>query len=284
MQVGEHYLADRWGQQLMTLQRFVEAHVLGEAHPERQQAGQRGLPGAAAASMTAHEHRAAPAPPADDAPPQQQQAQQQQQEQQQGEQQQQEQHEAPARGYLAQHPLFDQIPALAADIREPPYCCLGEGEVQSINAWFGPAGTVSAEPAGCPHRRLDSGALLATCHAAGPLLNPPAILAGGPMPLAGRPREAQPCACPASATQVTPLHTDPHPNLLCQAVGRKYVRLYPPSAGPAMYPHAAGMHTNSGRVDVDRPDLHRFPLFGQAAFQGGRLAIGGWLRGTKSSQ
>lgn len=46
-------------------------------------------------------------------------------------------------GYLAQHPLFEQIPALAGDIREPQYCALGEGDVRSVNAWFGPPGTVS---------------------------------------------------------------------------------------------------------------------------------------------
>ena len=46
-------------------------------------------------------------------------------------------------GYLAQHNLFDQIPELGHDIRLPEYCTLGQGEVQSINAWLGPAGTVT---------------------------------------------------------------------------------------------------------------------------------------------
>ena len=30
-----------------------------------------------------------------------------------------------------------------ADIMTPEYCVLGEGELQSVNAWFGPAGTIT---------------------------------------------------------------------------------------------------------------------------------------------
>lgn len=101
------------------------------------------------------------------------------------------------------------------------------------------------------------------------LLSPSALVPS--LPIADLTQRCQPLThppCLLRPTQVTPLHTDPHANLLCQAVGRKYVRLYSPACTAAMYPHPEGMHSNSSQVDAGEPDLQRFPLFGQAPFQG----------------
>ncbi|XP_066131874.1 bifunctional peptidase and arginyl-hydroxylase JMJD5 isoform X1 [Saccopteryx bilineata] len=119
-------------------------------------------------------------------------------------------------GYLAQHQLFDQVPELREDIGIPDYCCLGDGDEEqiTINAWFGPAGTVS------------------------------------------------------------PLHQDPQQNFLVQVLGRKYIRLYSPQESEALYPHDTHLLHNTSQVDVESPDLEKFPRFAEAPFLSCVLAPG----------
>ena len=138
VEIGKHYLHEGWGQQLMLFSTFIKLHVLQEAAQHPQQPCSRAAPEATSAEQSDTSSAcAACKPSSEDAS---------------------EVHSAPGAssteqqqqqlGYLAQHPLFDQIPALKMDITEPEYCSLGEGEMQSINAWFGPAETVREQCAG----------------------------------------------------------------------------------------------------------------------------------------
>ncbi|KAL8851930.1 MAG: hypothetical protein Q9221_003141 [Calogaya cf. arnoldii] len=134
-------------------------------------------------------------------------------------------------GYLAQHDLFAQIPSLRNDIAIPDYCYTLPPPLKTsgstiagkspplqldeplLNAWFGPAGTVS------------------------------------------------------------PLHTDPYHNILCQVAGKKYIRLYSPDETGKLYPkgvEGGGVDmSNTSEVDaeaaLDKIEADH-PLFRQAEY------------------
>jgi len=102
-------------------------------------------------------------------------------------------------GYLAQHQLLEQVPALMDDIEIPDYCYTGDEEDVDVNVWIGPRGTVS------------------------------------------------------------PPHTDPKHNILCQVAGTKFVALFLPPETPNLYPSSMPMMENTSTVDLDVPDLEKFP-------------------------
>ncbi|CAB4378861.1 uncharacterized protein OCT59_004374 [Rhizophagus irregularis] len=66
---------------------------------------------------------------------------------------------------------------------------------------------------------------------------------------------------------ISPMHTDPYHNLLAQIVGNKYIRLYAPSETSKVYPFEQdGFLGNTSQVEIETPDLERFPLFASANY------------------
>ena len=136
-------------------------------------------------------------------------------------------------GYLAQHDLFAQIPSLRSDIAIPDFCYTEPPPPASSTSSTVEAGKQA-------HQRLDE-----------PLLN----------------------AWFGPAGTVSPLHTDPYYNILCQVVGKKYIRLYAPSETCNLYPRGiedGGVNmANTSMVDAEGdPErlAQEFPNFGAAEY------------------
>ncbi|KAI4141962.1 MAG: hypothetical protein LQ341_003358 [Variospora aurantia] len=140
-------------------------------------------------------------------------------------------------GYLAQHDLFAQIPSLRNDIAVPDYCYTNPPPTKTA---IKDAGLTAAGKAAAPPPRLDE-----------PLLN----------------------AWFGPAGTVSPLHTDPYHNILCQVVGQKYVRLYSPAQTDKLYPkgvEGGGVDmSNTSEVDAEAPTDEldaEYPLFRHAEY------------------
>ncbi len=163
-------------------------------------------------------------------------------------------------GYLAQHELFSQIPALRNDISIPDYCYLHP--TTTVTGTDTKTHTSSATTA--------AAAAAATATAAADDESDDVASTSGE-------DEVRLNAWFGPRGTVSPCHTDPTHNLLTQVVGRKYIRLYHSSQTPRLYPnnqHPGSITTNTSRVDIERPDHQQFPLFADAQYTECILAPG----------
>ncbi|CAG8819751.1 3482_t:CDS:2, partial [Gigaspora margarita] len=132
--------------------------------------------------------------------------------------------------YLAQHDLFAQIPRLKDDIMIPDYCFVDTNPFIIGIGDDGDSGSGSIQY--LPPQEVITNAWL------------------GPK------------------GTISPMHTDPYHNLLAQVIGQKYIRLYSPNETSKLYPFEQdGLLGNTSQVEVESPDLERFPLFSSALYQ-----------------
>ncbi|KIX99946.1 uncharacterized protein Z520_04584 [Fonsecaea multimorphosa CBS 102226] len=123
-------------------------------------------------------------------------------------------------GYLAQHDLFKQIPALRNDIATPDYCYLD---------------APPAEPNTPVALSKAKEGVKKTIH---PKTTPacPDVSDNADADKTEPGDEAQTNIWFGPAWTISSLHHDPYHNILCQVVGRKYVRLYSPHHSKALLP------------------------------------------------
>jgi len=127
-------------------------------------------------------------------------------------------------GYLAQHDLLKQIPSLQGDIAVPDYCYLDAPAPE-------PDTPVALSKLAKKRSKKSS-------HPSSILSTELACLESEDSDLHSdsADSEVQRNVWFGPAWTISPLHHDPYHNILCQVVGKKYIRLYSPTHSTALLP------------------------------------------------
>ena len=288
VETGGHYMADGWGQQLMTLREFLEGYAVATAEAEEASGvdksesrgssassdrlqpssidlasssavqalhgGSRSLRAKVVIESDNNARDSLSSTTASAA--------------------------SAAFGYLAQHPLFDQIPALRDDVSLPDYCGLlpprGEGRRPTISREKAQQHSESSSSSSCSsgagpdspaykkRRRLDCGESESASggegdEGSGTNHDDDDGSSGGD---GGGQVTMNAWLGPCGT--VSCLHYDAPHNLLCQVVGVKRVLLVDPRHSARLYPHG-GIMGNTSQVDPEADwqpfESHPFPLF-----------------------
>ena len=125
------------------------------------------------------------------------------------------------KGYLAQHDLFKQIPALRADITTPDYCYLDapppDPDTPVALSKAAAHGEKTSHPSTLPNTTITT---TSSDFDSTEPPNPHRNIWFGP------------------AWTISPLHHDPYHNILCQVVGKKYIRLIHPKYSAQLMPRS----------------------------------------------
>ena len=139
------------------------------------------------------------------------------------------------KGYLAQHDLLKQIPSLHTAIATPDYCFL--------DAPLPDPGTPVA---------LSKATSQKTSH---PSLIPSPAEVTSDSANGEDTHEVQANIWFGPAWTISPLHHDPYHNILCQVVGKKYIRLYSPHESSKLQPRSNEISVDGRSIDMSNTSL-----------------------------